>query len=167
MSSGEYAGLAGVRGDLQAAKRARLAANTPPPYPSWWAPVAAVTHGLGLTLALGPFPYGSGGATWRLAVAIAGIAALAVFPVMCAVRVTRMRVRAWPPGGTTRQRMFLEGAPLVAYGLAGLAFLAFGRGVGAIVLGVLAGGSLWWRETRKNKLSAESAATLAALGRTE
>lgn len=167
MSSSEYRRSARAMGDLQAAHQAQLAANTPPPYQGWWAPVAGATHGVGMALATGPLLYKADGAAWRLALLVATIAALSVFPVMCGVRVLRMQVRAWPPRGTTSQRALLEGLPVVAYGVAALAFLAFGSSVGAIALGILGGGSLWWRETRKSALRSETVGTLKALGRTE
>ncbi|MDX3798612.1 hypothetical protein [Streptomyces sp. AK04-3B] len=66
-----------------------------------------------------------------------------------------------------RQRALVEGLPVVAYGLAALAFLAFGWSVGAIALGILGGGSLWWRETQKNSLRSKSVAMLKAPGHTE
>ncbi|MFI5824877.1 hypothetical protein ACIA8I_38230 [Streptomyces rishiriensis] len=167
MSSSEQSGWVTETGDLQAAQQAQLAANTPPPYQAWWAPVAGVTHGVGIALATGPLLYKADGPAWKLALLVATIAALSTFPVMCAVRVLRMQVRPWPPRGTTRQRTLLEGLPMVAYGVAALTFLAFGVSVGAIALGFLGGGSLWWRETRKNALRSEMVATLKALGRTE
>ncbi|MEU6670423.1 hypothetical protein [Streptomyces sp. NPDC046727] len=167
MSSSEYYASARARGDLQAAERARLTANTPPPTPAWWAPTAGITHGVGMALAAGPLLYEADSAARRFALLLVTIAALAAFPVMCAVRVLRMRVRSWPPRGTHGQRMLLEFLPVVAYGGAALAYLAFGQSVGAVALGVLGGGSLWWRETRKNALGAEARATLRTSGHTE
>ncbi|MFF1543846.1 hypothetical protein [Streptomyces sp. NPDC058291] len=120
-----------------------------------------------MALAAGPLLYEADGAAWKLALLLATIVTLSVFPAMCAVRVTRMRVRAWPPRGTMRQRALVEGLPVVAYGLAALAFLAFGWSVGAIALGILGGGSLWWRETQKNSLRSKSVAMLKASGHTE
>ena len=120
-----------------------------------------------MALATGPLLYKADGAPWKPALLLATIAALSAFPVMCAVRALRMQVRPWPPRGTTRQRVLLEGLPLLAYGIAALAFLAFGRSVGAVALGILGGGSLWWRETRKNALRSEMVAALKVLGRTE
>ncbi|MGW5124421.1 hypothetical protein ACWEQ7_10260 [Streptomyces sp. NPDC004069] len=167
MSSSEYSGPVRARGDLEAARRARLTANTPPPYAAWWAPVAGITHGFGLALAAGPLLHQADGAAGKVAVLLAAIATLSAFPVMCAVRVLRMRVRSWPPRGTTGQRLLLEGLPVATYGVAALVFLAFGWTVGAIALGVLGGGSLWWREARKDALRAESQATLKTLGHAE
>ena len=168
MSNNQYSVSAQARGDLQAARRARLAANTSPQaYPWWWAPVAGVTHGAGMALVTGPLPYRADGAAWKFAAILGTIAALSVFPAMCAVRVLRMRVRARPSWGTTRQRTLLEGVPVAAYAVAGLVFLAWGGSAGPIALGVLGGGSLWWRESRKKALLSESAAALQALGRTE
>ncbi|MGY5114920.1 hypothetical protein ACWC2H_03440 [Streptomyces sp. 900105755] len=120
-----------------------------------------------MALAAGPLLHEAGGAAWKLALLLATIVTLAAFPIMCAVRVTRMRVRAWPPGGTTGQRALVEGLPVVAYGVGALAFLAFGWSVGAIALGILGGGSLWWRETQKNSLRAKLVAMLKSLGDTE
>ncbi|MBL1108792.1 hypothetical protein JK361_30120 [Streptomyces sp. 5-8] len=167
MSSSEYYASVRAQGDLRAAERARLTANTPPPLPAWWAPMAGITHGLGMALVAGPLLYEADGGARRLALLLVTLAALAAFPVMCAVRVIRMRVRSWPPRGTRKQRMLLEGLPVVAYGVAALAFLAFGQSVGAVALGVLGGGSLWWRESRKNALCAEAQAALRATGRAE
>ncbi|MFF3911572.1 hypothetical protein ACFYZJ_37855 [Streptomyces sp. NPDC001848] len=166
MPSSEYSDAARATADLQAVQRAQLTANTPPPYQAWWAAVAGVTHGVGMALATGPLLYQADGAAWKLALLLATIATLSAFPAMCAVRALRMQVRAWPPQGSTRQRLLLEGLPVVAYGVAAVAFLTFGWSVGAITLGVLGGGSLWWREARKNALRTEMAATLKALGRT-
>ncbi|MFI0813225.1 hypothetical protein [Streptomyces echinatus] len=167
MSNSEYYASARARSDLRAAERARLAANTPPPLPAWWAPVAGITHGLGMALAAGPLLYEADGTARGLVLLLVMVAALAAFPVMCVVRVLRMRVRSWPPRGAGRQRMLLESLPVAAYGIAGLAFLTFGQGVGAVVLGVLGGGSLWWRETRKNALAAEARATPGTSGSAE
>ncbi|GGW52021.1 hypothetical protein GCM10010503_31210 [Streptomyces lucensis JCM 4490] len=119
-----------------------------------------------MALATAPLLYGANGAAWRPALLVVMITTLAAFPVMCAVRALRMRVRAWPSRGSKGQRLLLEGLPVLAYAVAGLAFLAFGRSVGAIALGVLAGGSLWWRESRRNALRSEAAATLEASERT-
>lgn len=120
-----------------------------------------------MALATGPLLHEADGAAWKLALLLTTIVTLSAFPVMCAVRVTRMRVRAWPPRGTTRQRALVEGLPVAAYGVAGLAFLAFGWSVGAIALGILGGGSLWWRETQKKSLRSKSVAMLKAVGHTE
>ncbi len=148
---------------LRTAERARASANTPEPTASWWAPVAAVTNGSGIALVCGPWTYEPHGARWLFAV---GFAALAVFPLMCVVRVRRMKVIAWPPPGTLRQRTVVEFAPVVAYTTGWLAYLAFGQAVGAVTAGILSGIALWWREIRKNGYIAQAEAKLAAVEQT-
>ncbi|MBL1096416.1 hypothetical protein [Streptomyces coffeae] len=162
MSHSQYAAPAAAAQALRAAERARLRASTPEPTPAWWAPTAALTHAVGLTLTAGPWTYASDGAVWRTVLGAVGIVALAVFPAMCVLRVRRMKVIAWPPPGTTRQRTVREGTPLAAYGLGWVVYLAVGWAAGAITGGALGGAALWWRETRKNRLIAEAEARLSA-----
>ncbi|MFE7121332.1 hypothetical protein ACFU99_38470 [Streptomyces sp. NPDC057654] len=160
MTTGDYAASVRALRDLRAAERARLTANTPRPKPSWWTPTAAITHGAGIALVVGPWAYGTGGAAWRIAVAVTGIAALAVFPALCVWWVSRSRVRAWPPRG--RGRLALECAPLLAWAVGWAVYEAYGRAPGAVTAGVLSGFALWWRESARRGLDSAAAAESTA-----